>query len=151
MHRLILSPAYTQFWIDGNIEGIRYKNNIMYLYLHILYLALYSCSVPNYLCAALPCRCDQYRWVHKGTYPVKHDGVVMKKKSSTIDIPNDNTGKGDNRFHRYEYWGIGSYFFMHYVGDCTISEGFCHRNSKDNTKPFIRSAPHVKGKVSEAN
>ena len=36
-----------------------------------------------------------------------------------------NTGKGDNRFHRYEYWGIGSYFFMHYVGDCTISEGFC--------------------------
>ena len=78
-------------------------------------------------------------------------GLCNEAKSSTIDILNDNTSKGDNRFHRYEYWGIGSYFFMHYVGDCTILEGFCHRNSKDNTKPFIRSAPHVKGKVSEAN
>ena len=58
------------------------------------------------------------------------------------------TGKGDDRFRRYEYWGIESYFMMHYVGNCTIFEGFCHRNSKDNTKPYIRSAPHVKDKVS---
>ena len=95
-------------------------------------------------------RCDQYRWVHKGTYPIKHNsGVMMKKKSSTIDIPNDNAGRGDDRFRRYEYWGIESYLLIHYVRDCTVFEGFCHRSSKDNTKPFIRSAPHVKDKVSD--
>lgn len=73
----------------------------------------------------------------------------MKKKSSAIDIPDGNAHKGDERFRIYEYWGIGSHFLMHYVGDCTVFEGFCHRNSKDNCKPFIRSAPHVKEKVSE--
>jgi len=47
-------------------------------------------------------RCDQYRWVYKGTYPIKHDsGIVMKKKSSTIDVPNNNSGKGDDRFRRF--------------------------------------------------
>ena len=94
-------------------------------------------------------RCDQYRWVHKGTYPIKHDsGIVMKKKSSTIDVPSDNSSKGDDRFRKFEYWGIGSYFLVHYVGDCTVFEGFCHRNSKSTSKPFVRSAPHVKEKVS---
>ena len=71
----------------------------------------------------------------------------MKKKSSTIDVPNDNSGKGDDKFCRFEYWGIGPYFLVHYVGDSTVFEGFSHRNSKDTIKPFIRSAPHVKEKV----
>ena len=71
----------------------------------------------------------------------------MKKKSSTIDVPNDDSGKGDDRFCRFEYWGIGSYFLVHYVGDCTVFGGFCHRNSKDTIKSFVRSAPHVKEKV----
>ena len=48
--------------------------------------------------------------MHKGTYPIKHDGVIMKKKSSAIDVPNDDSGKGDKRFRRYEYWGIESFF-----------------------------------------
>ena len=34
----------------------------------------------------------------------------MKKKSSTTDVPKDNSGKGDDRFCRFEYWGIGPYF-----------------------------------------
>ena len=71
----------------------------------------------------------------------------MKKKSSTIDVPNENSGKGDDNFRRFEYWGIGPYFLVHYVGDSTVFEGFSHRNSKDTIKPFIRSAPHVKEKV----
>ena len=91
---------------------------------------------------------DVISTIHKGTYPIKHDsGIVMKKKSSVIDVPNDNSGKGDDRFHRFEYWGIGPYFLVHYVGDCTVFEGFCHRNSNDTIKPFIRSASHVKEKV----
>ena len=60
----------------------------------------------------------------------------MKKKSSIIDVPNDNSGKGDDNFCRFEYWGIGPYFLVHYVGDSTVFEGFSHRNSKDTIKPF---------------
>ena len=69
----------------------------------------------------------------------------MKKKSSAIDSM-DKKG-GDNRFRRFEFWGIGTYFMLHYLGDDAVFQAFCHRNSKSTSKPFVRSAPHVKDKV----
>jgi len=66
----------------------------------------------------------------------------FRKKSSAIDL-NSVDNKGDNRFRRFEYWGIGSYFMLHHVGDDTLYQGFSHRNRKNDTsKPFVRSAPH---------
>ena len=71
----------------------------------------------------------------------------FRKKSSAIDL-NSVDNKGDNRFRRFEYWGIGSYFMLHHVGDDTLYQGFSHRNRKNDTsKPFVRLAPHVKDKV----
>lgn len=66
------------------------------------------------------------------------------KKSSMIDLK--DVPSGDERFHRHEYWGVDTLFILHYVGDCSIFEGFAHRNSKYK-RPFIRSAPCVKEKV----
>jgi hypothetical protein len=90
-------------------------------------------------------RCDQYRWVRIRSYVVKHQGHEISKKSSMIDT--ESNSKGDNGFRRYEYWGIRSLFLIHYVEDHTVFKVFQHRNSKINTKPFVRSAPHVKEKV----
>ena len=65
-----------------------------------------------------------------------------------IDLEVNGKETGDKRFRRFEYWGIGSYFVLHYVGDHTLFVPFKHRNSQKQTKPFvIRSAPHVKDKV----
>lgn len=96
-------------------------------------------------------RCDQYRWVHKGTYTLKHETqshkIEIKKKSSAIDVENES--KGDDGFRRFEFWGVGSFYMIHYVGDHTIYKSFAHRNSTKQQKPFIRSAPFVKDKVSD--
>lgn len=76
---------------------------------------------------------------------MKYQSIRIMKKTSTIDLK--DSPHGDNRFYRYEYWGIDSMFILHYVGDCHIFEGFQHRNSKYKKRPFIRSAPCVKDKV----
>lgn len=81
--------------------------------------------------ADLHCRCNQYRWLHGGTYPVK---------SSSIDLEGNGSKTGDPQFRRFEYWG-------YYLRDNTIFKEFKDQNSKTSTKPFIRSAPHVKDKV----
>ncbi|XP_019860322.1 PREDICTED: uncharacterized protein LOC109588615 [Amphimedon queenslandica] len=94
-------------------------------------------------------RCDQYRWVHKGTYPVGNDGLT--KKNNVIDIKEKKKGEGDKRFRRQEYWGVGQFFLIHYFGDHSIFKSFKHRSSKTNTKPFVTSAPRVKEKVSKIN
>ena len=92
-------------------------------------------------------RHDQYRLVNVGSYKVKHESLEFRKKSSAIYL-NSADKKGDCHFRRFEYWGIGSYFMLHYVGDDTLYQGFNHRNRmNDDSKPFVRSAPHVKDKV----
>ena len=90
-------------------------------------------------------RCDQYRWVHKGTYSIKLKSYEIKKKNSMIDVVDGR--KGDERFRRHEYWGLGPYYILHYMGDSSIFKSFRHRNSKISNKPFVTSAPHVKEKV----
>lgn len=67
------------------------------------------------------------------------------KKNSVIDVKGSSAG--DNRFRRYEYWGLGQKFVLHYMGDDTVFKGFEHRNSKHSRKPFVRNAPLVKNKV----
>jgi len=54
---------------------------------------------------------------------------------------------GNNSLKCLEYWGVGSYFLVHYLGDHTLFVPFEHRNSKKNTKLFVRSAPFIKEKV----
>jgi len=72
----------------------------------------------------------------------------FRKKSGAIDLDTEDK-RGDSSFRRFEYWGIGSYFLLHYIGDNTLFKGFSHHNRKnDKSKPFVRSAPHVKEKVS---
>lgn len=93
-------------------------------------------------------RCDQYRWVHKGTRTIRFGNNSFKNKSGSIDLVNIEKESGDSRFKRIEYWGIGSSYMMHYIGDDAIFTPFSHRNSKKSTKPFVRSAPHIKEKVS---
>lgn len=46
-------------------------------------------------------------------------------------------GEGDSRFRRWEYWGYESMFALHYTGDHTVYQAFGHRNSKNQTRPFI--------------
>ena len=41
----------------------------------------------------------------------------VKKKYSVIDTMEKDKDTGDARFKRYEYWGIGSCYLVHYVGD----------------------------------
>ena len=70
------------------------------------------------------------------SYPIKHEsGIVMKKKSSTIDVPNDNSGKGDDNFRRFEYWDIGPYFLD--VGDCHLLSTF-HMTIKGMTVTEVK-------------
>ena len=54
---------------------------------------------------------------------------------------------GSNTFKRLEYWGIGSSYLIHYMGDHAIFQPFSHRNSSNKPKLFVRSAPHIKEKV----
>ena len=54
------------------------------------------------------------------------------------------------QFRRWEYWGFSSLFILHSTGDHTVFSGFAHRNSRKISRPFIRSAPYVKEKVSIA-
>lgn len=86
-------------------------------------------------------RCDQYRWVTKGVYAVKSEGCEFKKRSNAVDDISLKKGEGDDRFRRWEYWGIGSYFLLHYTGDHTVYTSFQHRSAITQKKPFIRSAP----------
>ena len=90
-------------------------------------------------------RCDQYKWVHKGTRTTVCESYAIKKKSASIDVKEKEIG--DSSFKRMEYWGIESFYLVHYLGDHTVFVPFEHRNSKSNTKPFIRSAPFIKEKV----
>lgn len=92
-------------------------------------------------------RCDQYRWAHQGTRSFKFGIFEMKRKTSAIDVNDVDKQSGDNRFKRLEYWGIGSSYLIHYLGDQEIYKPFSHRNSKKSFKPFVRSAPHIKEKV----
>ena len=92
-------------------------------------------------------RCDQYKWVHKGTRAVIFEDYAIKKKTASIDVKDKEKATGENSFKRLEYWGIESFFLVHYLGDHTVFVPFEHRNSKNNTKPFIRSAPFIKEKV----
>ena len=140
--------------------------------LHVIYIA----TVPNYACmpmliiimvTAEMCqylvspssqslnvsifvyifRCDQYRWIHQGTRPLNHpSGVTIYRKSSVIDADSDDR-HGDKRFKRHEYWGVGQHYIIHYIGDDTVFQNFAHHNSKEKSRPFIRSAPHIKNKV----
>ena len=64
-----------------------------------------------------------------------------------IDLKNLPKGEGDPSFRRWEYWGYGSYFLLHYTGDHKVYESFSHRSCKNSKRPFIRSAPFVKEKV----
>ena len=92
-------------------------------------------------------KCDQYRWLHGGTYPIKFGDIRITKKSNSIDLEENGSKTGDPRFRRFEYWGVRTHYVLHYLGDNIIFKGFKHKNSKISTKPFIRSAPHVKDKV----
>ena len=49
------------------------------------------------LCIMYYSRCDQYSWVHKGTYSLKCSTFEIKKKNSMIDLEEEE--KGDNRFN----------------------------------------------------
>ena len=71
----------------------------------------------------------------------------IKKKYSVIDTMEKDKDTGDARFKRYEYWGIGSCYLVHYVGDHSLYKAFKHRNSTKQERPFIRSAPFVKPEV----
>ena len=69
----------------------------------------------------------------------------IKKKNRMIDLEEEE--KGDNRFRRFEYWGIGPFFMLHYVGDHSVFKPFTHRSPSKQTKPYILSAPIVKEEV----
>ncbi|XP_065885871.1 uncharacterized protein [Dysidea avara] len=90
-------------------------------------------------------RCDEYRWVTKGVYTLKSNNFDfnIKKRSNWIDIESSEQDKGDPRFRRWEYWGFGSNFCIHYTGDQSIFKPFRHRSSKHCWTPYIRSAPKV--------
>ena len=85
--------------------------------------------------------------IHKGTRTIEFDNHILKKKSSVIDVKGEEKDRGDNTFKRLEYWGIQSSYLIHYLGDHQVYVPFEHRNCRRNTKPFVRSAPHVKEKV----
>ena len=91
-------------------------------------------------------RCDQYRWVHKGTRTFNFGVHSFKKKTGFIDVEDEERNVGNNTFKRLEYWGIGSSYLVHYMGDHTIFKPFSHRSSS-KSKPYVRSAPHIKEKV----
>ena len=74
-------------------------------------------------------------------------GYDIKKRSNAVDDASLVSRQGDSRFRRWEYWGYESYYILHYTGDHTIFTTFGHRNSKNTSRPFIRSAPFVKEKV----
>ena len=92
-------------------------------------------------------RCDQYRWVTKGVYTVRSGGYEFKKRSNAVDNISLKKNEGDSLFRRWEYWGVESYFILHYTGDHSIYTAFQHRSATTNKKPFVRSAPYVKEKV----
>ena len=53
-----------------------------------------------------------------GAHSIKHESCEIKKKSNAIDSI-DKKG-GDNRFRRFEFWGVGTYFMLHYLGDDAV-------------------------------
>jgi len=84
----------------------------------------------------------------RDSYTINCEDYAIKKKTASIDVKDmKNLHTGNNSFKRLEYWGVGSYFLLHYPGDHTFFVQFKHRNSKKNTKPFVKSAPFIKEKV----
>lgn len=112
----------------------------MHIFMHITIIHMWYSYVYAY-------RCDQYRWVHQGTWSFYFGKFEMKRKTSAIDVNDRGKQSGDNRFKRLEYWGIRSSYLIHYIGDLEIYKPFSHRNSKTSCKSFVRSAPHIKEKV----
>ena len=55
-------------------------------------------------------RCDQYKWVHKGTHTVIFEDYAIKKKTASIDVKDKEKATGKNSFKRPEYWGMESFF-----------------------------------------
>ena len=109
-----------------------------------MFTHIYACIA---LCIYNAYRCDQYRWAHQGTRSFYFGKLEIKRKTSAIDANDGGKHRGDNRFKRLEYWGIQSSYLIHYIGDHEIYKPFSHRNCKKSCKPFVRSAPHVKEKV----
>ena len=89
--------------------------------------------------------------MHKGTRTTEFGKYSIKKKTGAIDVKDRKSEIGDNSFKRFEYWGIGSSYLIHYLGDHTIYKPFQHRNCKKASKLFVRSAPHIKEKVWQNN
>ena len=82
-------------------------------------------------------------------YTLKSDQYTLKKRSNAVDSASLPVGEGDMNFRRWEYWGFGSFFVLHYTGNHNVFSSFAHRTAKaqQSQKPFIRSAPFVKEKV----
>ena len=72
------------------------------------------------------------------------EDYAIKKKTASIDVKDKDKATDDNSFKRLEYWGIGSFYLVHYLGDHTVFVPFEHRNSKNNTKPFTGPAESVR-------
>ena len=55
------------------------------------------------------------------SWSVKFGDTKITKKSSSIDLEGNKSKTGDPRFRRFEYWGVGTHYVLHYLGDNTIS------------------------------
>ena len=149
-----LGPDESQW--ESNKKKLRYSelcnHEHIELYQELLLTLAYTYIVcVYYTVLKLPLylhRCDQYRWVHKGTRTFDHGNYSVKKKTGAIDVAGIEKQTGDNSFKRLEYWGIGSSYLIHYLGDHNAFVPCAHRNSKKSTKPFVRSAPHIKERYS---
>ena len=148
-----LGPDESQW--ESNKKKLRYSelcnHEHIELYQELLLTLAYTYVVcVYYTVLKLPLylhRCDQYRWVHKGTRTFDRGNYSVKKKTGAIDVAGIEKQTGDNSFKRLEYWGIGSSYLIHYLGDHNAFVPCAHRNSKKSTKPFVWSAPHIKEKV----
>ena len=125
-------------YIDLILQLSFFQQEFTLLYKYLTYYAGIMLNAFRYLlCSKL---CQHNRRVPSGNYSVK-------KKTGAIDVAGIEKQTGDNSFKRLEYWGIGSSYLIHYLGDHNAFVPCAHRNSKKSTKPFVRSAPHIKEKV----
>ena len=82
-----------------------------------------------------------------GVYSVKCDNHSIKKRSNAIDSCDLAKEQGCRSFRKWEYWGLSSFFVLHYTGDHRVFKPFAHRGAKEDNKVYVRSAPFVKDKV----
>ena len=68
---------------------------------------------------------------------MKYQSIRIMKKTSTIDLK--DSPHGDNRFYRYEYWGIDSMFILHYV---TFLRGF-NTETANTKRDLLLDQHHV--------